>query len=401
MKKISSSNILFVVVCITFIGYTLPAALLGSVWPMMYESLGVSISMQSILSYTQNATWSFAGIIGGFLMRRYKIGPMLLCCLVIVSAALLGFSLSSSFWILFLLMIPLGFFVGTTDLYINCFATNNYKPSQVSWIHSVASFGSMLGPLVISFFLSGGVWQTGYRAIALIELCIAGLLLVIMPLWSKVEQGETESEEQASDVPVATYGEALRRKGVIAFLLCLICHCGIDQTVALWGPSFAVFCRNVTEAAGASMASVYFFGQILGRVLSGILLRRLKSRHLIVGGFGLGVLGFLLMFVFRTEMLLYLAFLLIGIGSGPIFPVIAADIPSLFGKSYTSPILGMQIALSLVNAALPALFGVIAEVSLSAFLWYSSLFTVLGMALALWMYFRTGAIGKKYALQKK
>ena len=399
MQKISSSNILFAAICLIFIGYTLPAAVLGAAWPMMYESLGVSMSMQSILSYTQNATWSIAGIVGGFLMRRCKIGPVLFTCMIIVSAALLGFSMSGNFWILFLLTIPLGFFIGMTDMYVNCFATNNYKPSQFTWLHSIASFGSMLGPLVIAYFLSGG-WQNGYRAVAVIQLCIGAIVLAVMPLWSKVGQSKTGKEEAESEVQVATYRQTLRHRGVIALLLTWVCHCGMDQTVGLWGPTFVVFCRDLSEATAATMISVYFLGAVLGRVLSGVLLRWMTSRSLIIGGSGVCLLGVLMLTVFRAEILLYLGFALIGAGSGPIFPVLAAEVPHIFGKKYTSPIFGTQIALSLLNAAVPALFGVIADYSLSSFLWYTALFALLSLTCAVTMYYRTGFIEKKHALAK-
>jgi len=398
MKKISSSNLLFAAVCVIFIGYTLPAAVLGAAWPMMYEALDVNMSMQSILSYTQNATWSIAGIVGGFLMRRCKIGPVLFACMIIVSAALLGFSLSSNFWILFLLTIPLGFFIGMTDMFVNCFATNNYKPSQFTWLHSIASFGSMLGPLVIAFFLSGG-WQNGYRAVAVIQLCIGAIVLAVMPLWSKVENSETGEVEAESEVQIATYRQTLRQRGVIALLLTWVCHCGMDQTVGLWGPTFVVFCRGLSEATAATMISVYFLGAVLGRVLSGVLLRRMTSRSLIIGGSGVCLLGILLLTVFRAEILLYLGFALIGAGSGPIFPVMAAEVPRVFGKEYTSPIFGTQIALSLLNAAVPALFGVIADYSISSFLWYTALFAALALAFALIMYRRAGVVGKKHAIK--
>jgi len=179
-----------------------------------------------------------------------------------------------------------------------------------------------------------------------------------------------------------------------------VCHCGMDQTVGLWGPTFVVFCRDLSEATAATMISVYFLGAVLGRVLSGVLLRWMTSRSLIIGGSGICLLGVLMLTVFRAEILLYLGFALIGAGSGPIFPVLAAEVPHIFGKEYTSPIFGTQIALSLLNAMVPALFGVIADYSLSSFLWYTALFALLSLTCAVTMYYRTGFIEKKQALSK-
>lgn len=60
--------------------------------------------------------------------------------------------------------------------------------------------GATTGPYVLGFVLTGGgVWNTGYRIIALLQVVLTIVLVISLPLWKK---RETIVDEKGEEVPV-------------------------------------------------------------------------------------------------------------------------------------------------------------------------------------------------------
>lgn len=364
--------LLLAVIYITFIGLGLPDSLLGTIWPAMYEELDVGISAQGILSVIVSVGTVISSISSAAIMKKFSTCTIIIVSVFMTALAIIGISLSSIFWPLIIISLVLGLGAGCIDSCLNSFVAEHYSPMHMSWLHCFWGIGATLGPVILSFYLAKSMWKQGTMAIGLIQIAITAVLIFSIPLWKKIDRAEeTEIEEKNS----ITYKKALGRHGVFATLMAFFFYCGIEQTAGHWGASFLNICRGISLDTAARMVSVYFLGIATGRLLSGFLTLKVSNKTLInLGGIFIFV-GSLLIGFTKSEILLWAAFILIGLGCAPIFPCLISETPHSFGKIYTQSIMGLQMAFSYLGIAiLPPVFGLIAENHSGLFPYY-----ILGM----------------------
>ena len=106
---------------LSFISLGLPDALLGSAWPTIYPQLGVPISYAGVISMIISVGTIVSSLQSDRLTRRFGAGKVTAVSVGLTAAAIFGFSLSGSFWMLCLWAIPYGLGAGSVDA-----ALNNY-----------------------------------------------------------------------------------------------------------------------------------------------------------------------------------------------------------------------------------------------------------------------------------
>ena len=102
----------------------------------------------------------------------------------------------------------------------------------MSWLHCFWGLGTIISPYVMSYALTTSVWQNGYRMVSFIQIGIALILFVTLPIW-KVNKKETAQEEKAEEEMVGIKG-ALKIKGVPNLLLGFFSYCALESAVILW-----------------------------------------------------------------------------------------------------------------------------------------------------------------------
>ena len=99
-------HLLLAIIYLAFISLGLPDSLLGSAWPSMYSQMGVPVSFAGVLSMLIAAGTILSSLMSDRLTRKFGAGKVTLVSVAMTAAALFGFSLSSSFWMLCLWAIP-------------------------------------------------------------------------------------------------------------------------------------------------------------------------------------------------------------------------------------------------------------------------------------------------------
>ena len=93
-------HLLLAIIYLAFISLGLPDALLGSAWPTMYTEFGVPVSYAGIISMIIALGTIISSLQSDRLTRRFGTGKVTAVSVGITAAALLGFSLTHSFWLL-------------------------------------------------------------------------------------------------------------------------------------------------------------------------------------------------------------------------------------------------------------------------------------------------------------
>ncbi|WP_330695757.1 MFS transporter, partial [Anaerotignum lactatifermentans] len=135
-------SLLLALIYVSFISLGLPDSLLGSAWPQMQESLGVSLSLGGVISFLITASTILSSLVSHQVIQRFGTGAVTMCSVALTALALFGFSLSNSFFALCLWAIPYGLGAGSVDAALNNFVALHCKAKHMSWLHCFWGIGA-------------------------------------------------------------------------------------------------------------------------------------------------------------------------------------------------------------------------------------------------------------------
>lgn len=356
-RRICMFHLLLAVIYLSFISLGLPDSLLGSAWPMIYPQFAVPVSFAGIISTIISLGTIISSLQSDRLTKALGAGKVTAISVAMTAAALFGFSVSGSFWMLCLWAIPYGLGAGSVDAALNNYVALHYASRHMSWLHCMWGVGASVGPYIMSYALTGGSgWQGGYRIISLLQIGLTLILLFSLPLW---KNADTSGIQQA---PALSLGQVLAIPGAKQVMGAFFCYCAIEQTTSLWASSYLVLARGVDEVTAARWAALFFLGITAGRAASGFLTMLFSDSQMIRLGeciLGAGIV-ILALPVGSTGALVGL--LLIGLGCAPIYPCIIHSTPAHFGADRSQALIGVQMASAYTGTCLmPPLFGLIAN----------------------------------------
>ena len=353
------TTVLLAVIYAAFISLGLPDALLGSAWPMMYSEFEVSISRAGVVFMIISAGTVASSLMSDKLTRRFGTGKVTAFSVGVTAAALLGFSCSTSFWMLCLWAVPYGLGAGSVDASLNNYVALHYASRHMSWLHCMWGIGASVGPYIMGGILTMGLrWNMGYRTIGLLQIILTAVLFLSLPLWKK-RIAEGDSQPLSTQLNLA---QIIRIPGVRESMVMFFCYCALEQTAGLWASSYLVLHKGVSSEAAAAFASMFFTGIAVGRAVSGFLTIKLNDTQMIRLGQSVIALGIAIMLLPFGQSLALTGFILIGLGCAPIYPCVIHSTPERFGAGNSQAVIGVQMASAYIGTSLmPPLFGLIAE----------------------------------------
>lgn len=354
-------SLLLALIYVSFISLGLPDSLLGSAWPQMQESLGVSLSLGGVISFLITASTILSSLMSHRVIQRFGTGCVTMCSVAMTALALLGFSLSDSFFALCLWAIPYGLGAGSVDAALNNFVALHCKAKHMSWLHCFWGIGATGGPYIMGLCLSRGMgWQAGYRTISFLQMALTLILLLSLPLWKKQELPLSGGETVRPQTP--KWGKLLKRPGVKAALTAFFFYSALELTTGLWGSSYMVAVRGISPETAAKWISLFYLGITAGRFFSGFLTLRFSDDAMVRLGEGTAIVGILLMLLPLHNLFLCLGLILTGLGCAPIYPSLLHATPQRFGKSLSQSLMGTQMAISyLGSTTMPPVSGFLSE----------------------------------------
>ena len=353
-------TLLLAIIYISFVSLGLPDALLGAAWPLMQTDLAVPVSYAGGISLIIAIGTVVSSLLSDRLTKWLGAGKVTAISVGMTALALLGFSVSTAYWQLCLWAIPYGLGAGSVDASLNNYVAVHYASRHMSWLHCMWGLGASIGPYIMGAALTGGMgWNTGYRAIGLLQILLTAVLICSLPLW-KARKGEhTEAGDKAAPL---TMKQTLSLAGAREVMLAFFCYCGLEQTCILWGSSYLVLVRGLDEETAAGLASLFMLGLTAGRFLSGFVTYKLNDTNMIRLGQGIIVAGILIMVLPLGTMGTMVGLSLAGLGCAPIYPCIIHSTPAHFGEENSQAIIGIQMAAAYLGVCImPPLFGLIAN----------------------------------------
>lgn len=348
-------SLLLALIYLAFISLGLPDSLLGSGWPVMYAELGVPVSYMGVVSMVISGGTIVSSLMSDRLTRKLGTGGVTVVSVFLTVLALLGFSFSNKFWMLIAFAVPYGLGAGTIDAALNNYVALHYKARHMSWLHCFWGVGTIVSPFVMSWALTYRTWNDGYRTVALVQLAIAVLLLVTLPVW-KANKTAAETKQQS----VGVRG-ALKIKGVPYILTGFFAYCAAEATAMQWASTYFAEVKGLPAERAAGLAALFYIGITAGRFVSGFVTDRLGDRNMIRLGTGVLICGIgALALPTASYTAAIAAFLVIGFGCAPIYPCIIHSTPANFGAENSGAIIGIQMAGAYVGSTfVPPFFGLL------------------------------------------
>lgn len=351
------ATILLVFIYIFYIGLGVPDSLLGAAWPAIYSELSVPVSYASFISSIISCGTVFSSLFSTQVIAKLGTPRVTVLSTSLTAIALLGFSCSHNFLWLCICGIPLGIGAGSIDTALNNYVALHYTSMQINFLHCFYGVGVTISPYLMSLALSDNMnWRGGYRTVFFIQLTIAALSVISLPIWKKVKQALPQEEP----IRVLSLSQMLRRRKIWASCGVFLGISSLESTCLIWGSTYLSESVGMSADVAAALITFYFIGMTVGRLLSGLLTIKYSDWQIIFSGQAVIFVAIILLLMQTNAIITALGLFLIGLGNGPVFPNITHLTPGLYSKETSQSIIGIEMAFSNLSIMLtPILFGVV------------------------------------------
>lgn len=356
------ATLLLLVIFLAFIGLGIPDSLLGSAWPAIYGELNLPITYANFITILVSLFTVVSSSLSGKIIGKFGTGTVTAVSTLLTALALLGFSFAQDIVFMIILSVPLGLGAGSIDSGLNNYVALNYKASHMNFLHCFYGIGVSLSPFFMSLMVSGSKgWRGGYRAAFYVQIALALVIFLALPLWKKVGGNKNENIDEKNEK--ISVKQVFKDPLVYVGWLIFAGSCSIEYTCGAWGSTFFVEARGMAVDMAALAITFYYAGMALGRFTAGILATKLKPWQLILFGQAITFTGIFLMFLPVPDEMLIVCLAVIAFGNGPVFPNMAHLTPVHFGKEASQTVMGTQMAACYIGVTLmPLLFSLMASV---------------------------------------
>ncbi len=349
--------LLLSIIYLAFVSLGLPDSLLGAGWPVMQVSFGVPISYMGIVSMIISGGTILSSLMSERLTKKLGTQHITIISVFMTAIALFGFAYSTEFWQLCVWSVPYGLGAGAIDAALNNYVALHYTSKHMSWLHCFWGAGAIISPYIMSFALALSVWSDGYKAVGTLQLVIAVIMVLTLPIW---RVNKVKAEAQKTTATLGIKG-VMKIKGAPGLIGAFFSYCSAEGTIMLWASSYFFEGRGIPEETAAALASLFYIGLTVGRFGGGFISDRMGDKKMIRSGTALATLGLLLVLM-PSDSIAFVGFLLTGLGCAPIYPSFIHQTPTAFGAERSQAIIGTQMALGYIGfLIMPPLFGIIAN----------------------------------------
>ncbi len=371
------TTLLLGIIYMAFISLGLPDGLLGAAWPVMQVDVSAPLSAAGAVSFIITVGTILSSLMSDRLTHRFGAGLVTAVSVVTTAIALVGFAISGAFWQLCLWALPYGLGAGAVDAALNNVVALHCKARHMSWLHAFWGIGASIGPYIMAANLASPLgWRGGYGTVAGIQIVLSVLLFCAVPRFRRLRASEP------GNVPPTPLGtrRALKIPGVKAVAVAFFAYCAAEMTLMLWTGSYLTEYRQMDTTKAAALASIFYIGMMVGRIISGFLTAKLSDRALIWLGAAIALGGSAIVMLPRiSNAVAVIGLLIVGLGCAPIYPSIIHSTPARFGADRSGAIIGIEMAGAYTGSCLmPPVFGLLAEhVSVGLFPLFTAAFLLL------------------------
>ncbi len=267
-----------------YLNYFVFAILLNSVGLVILQvqqNFGIAKDAASILEGFKDIPIAITSFIVASFLPKLGLKNAMLIALTIVVVVCSVVPIVSEFWYFKLLFLAVG--ISFALIKISVFATigiitNNAKEhgSFMNILEAVFMGGVLLGGFLFSYFVDDAnpkstAWTTVYWI-------LSGLSVVafILLFFSKLDESEAKIANTTASENFSSMLQLVSKHLIIIFLFSIFFYVLIEQSFSTWFPTFYKEILNTPSSMAIQAGSVLAGATLIGRLLSGFVLLRVK-----------------------------------------------------------------------------------------------------------------------------
>ncbi|AMY10254.1 putative transporter [Luteitalea pratensis] len=315
MREAGAARPIIAFLCAAFVAVGLSIASLGPALPEFAAVAAIDVSSIGVLYSALFAGFLLSQITSALLLERTGTRVVILWALAVFATGSLGLAMAVNVVTLLAASAVFGMGYGFGTIAINLVASRLlvHRPGLVvNLINVLYGVGTVIGPLITSWFLRAGGRARWVPA-------IGGLAAVILLPWAfrvLPHDGRRRMPEAIPTPRPTAVPAAVLLIGALVFM-----YGGVESGFSGWAPTYLERTLGVTPADAALATSIYWLSYVTGRVVSTALALRIGPAAVLQGALGaLTVGGVVLALGVGHAGLTMLALVLLGVATGPIYP---------------------------------------------------------------------------------
>ncbi|HEY1013442.1 MAG TPA: MFS transporter [Herpetosiphonaceae bacterium] len=348
---------------IAFVALGLPDGLLGVGWPAIRAGFGLPLDAISLYLAAVVAGYMTSSFLSGTLLARMGVGRMLAASCLLTGMALLGYTLVPQWWMMVALGVCAGLGAGAIDAGLNTYVAAHFGEGLMQWLHASWGIGVTIGPLLMTAGLATrNSWRFGYQAVGVFQIALAACFALTIALWTQKAPAEGESAEKRLTEYQTPMAQTLRQPAAWLSVALFFLYVGAEGALGTWTYTLLTESRGVDKTLAGFFAGSYWFTFTIGRIIAGVIAKRLGINTLVLGGLAGALLGAGLLIWNPSALANVAAVAIIGLAIAPIFPAMMSGTRLRVGDQHAANTIGMQMtATGFGTAVIPSLMGVLAS----------------------------------------
>lgn len=348
---------------VAFVALGLPDGLLGVGWPAIRDGFSIPLDAIGLLLASGVAGYMTSSFLSGFLLSRVGVGRVLAASCLLTGVALIGYTLVPQWWMMVALGVFAGLGAGAIDAGLNTYVAAHFGEGIMQWLHASWGVGITIGPILMTLGLTVlNSWRFGYRVVGVFQIALAVGFALTLAMWNRNSAPSgSETEKRLTDYHTPM-GETLRQPQVWLSVVLFFLYVGAETSLGTWTYTLLTESRGVDQTLAGFFAGSYWFTFTVGRVVAGVIAKRVGVNRLVLGGLLGALLGAGLLIWNPSELANVVAVAVIGLAIAPIFPAMMSGTRVRVGDRHAANTIGMQMAATgFGTAVIPSLMGVLAS----------------------------------------
>ncbi len=348
---------------IAFVGLGMPDGLLGVGWPSIRASFSIPLDSIGMLLTASVIGYMTSSFLSGFLLSRVGVGRVLAASCLVTGMALIGYTLVPHWWMMILLGVFAGLGAGAIDAGLNTYVAAHFSEGLMQWLHASWGVGITMGPIIMTLGQkSFNTWHFGYQVVGGFQITLAICFVLTLAMWGQNNViSESQSEKKLTDYKTPIK-ETLRQPQVWLSLVLFFLYVGAESGLGTWTYTLLTESRGVETTLAGFFTGSYWFTFTIGRIVAGIITRKVGVNKLVLGGLVGALVGAGILIWNPSEIANVISVGIIGISIAPIFPAMMSGTRVRVGDHFAANTIGMQMAATgLGTVIIPSMMGVLAR----------------------------------------
>ena len=310
-------------------------------------------------------TYFMIGQVAGFLIliflsRKYNRKIIVLWAYILIIPILIGLTLVTHLALFNILYFFAGCILGIIVMNANLSMLEGEvknKDSVINLGHGFFAIGALVSPFLTSTLVDK---QMNWRLIYIIVIGFAVISLISYLIVNKNKQDSPLPEKEA--VPIKKlFKDRKRNIYLILTAVLMLFYVMSEITVFSWAPTFFRIMKSFSLNDASLVASVFWLGILIGRLIISFLSYRFKAGALLISLSIISLIGLVLSIFPTSQIINFLGIGLIGLGFSGIPPLLISSGGRIFGS-------GREISLTLLfvigvasGSTVPFIISLIAE----------------------------------------